>query len=197
VGVHQFVKRETSEVIVAQRLKRLATILDKLGRFPDMKLSRMQDIGGCRAILPGGRSEVLGVLRRIRRNRDVQRIYDYVVQSKATGYRAAHVVVLRDGRLIEIQLRTPNQHEWAVEVERVGSRLGVALKDGIGPPELVRFFERASYGLALEEEGQEVDRGSGANSTDSGQRSSPTTRVRLSPWRCSIFCSSTTTNSKS
>lgn len=158
VGVRQFVQRESSEVIVAQRLKRLPTILDKLGRFPNMKLARMQDIGGCRAILPGGRAEVLAVLRRIRRNWDVERLYDYVVQPKATGYRAVHVVVQRDGHLIEIQLRTPRQHEWALEIERMGSRLTVPLKDGVGPPELLRFYERAAYGLALQEEGQPVDK---------------------------------------
>lgn len=39
-----------SESIVAQRLKRMPTIIDKLRRFPDMNLSRMQDIGGCRAV---------------------------------------------------------------------------------------------------------------------------------------------------
>jgi putative GTP pyrophosphokinase len=103
----------------------------------------MQAIGGCRAILPGGRREVLGVLRRIRRNWEVERVYDYVVQPKATGYRAVHVVVFRDDRLIEIQLRTPRQHEWALAVERIGSRVGVAVKDGQGPPELIRYFERA------------------------------------------------------
>lgn len=39
------------EVITAQRIKRLSSISQKLQRFPDMKLSQMQDIGGCRAIL--------------------------------------------------------------------------------------------------------------------------------------------------
>ncbi len=37
--------------IVGQRLKRIATILKKLRRHPDMKLSRMHDIAGCRAVL--------------------------------------------------------------------------------------------------------------------------------------------------
>lgn len=35
---------------VAQRLKRLPTILDKIQRYPDMRLSRMQDIAGVRVI---------------------------------------------------------------------------------------------------------------------------------------------------
>ena len=38
--------------IVAQRLKRMPTIIDKLDRYPDMQLSTMQDIGGVRIIVP-------------------------------------------------------------------------------------------------------------------------------------------------
>ncbi len=37
--------------LVAQRIKRLSSITYKLKRFDKMLLSRMQDIGGCRAIL--------------------------------------------------------------------------------------------------------------------------------------------------
>ena len=38
--------------VVVQRLKRLKTIEDKLVRFPEMELYRMQDLGGCRVIVP-------------------------------------------------------------------------------------------------------------------------------------------------
>jgi ppGpp synthetase/RelA/SpoT-type nucleotidyltranferase len=38
------------EAIIAQRQKRFASIMNKLCREPDMKLSQMQDLGGCRAI---------------------------------------------------------------------------------------------------------------------------------------------------
>lgn len=36
---------------VTQRLKRSQTILDKLRREPTLDLSRMQDVGGCRAVV--------------------------------------------------------------------------------------------------------------------------------------------------
>jgi putative GTP pyrophosphokinase len=36
--------------IVGQRLKRMRTIVDKLGREPTMALSWMEDMGGCRAL---------------------------------------------------------------------------------------------------------------------------------------------------
>lgn len=158
VGLRQFVERESSDVIVSQRLKRMPTILGKLARLPSMKLSRMEDIGGCRAVLTGGAPEVAGVLHRIQRRWTVKRLRDYVTDPKATGYRAVHVVVERDERLIEIQLRTPRQHEWAVAVDRAVSRLGMPeLKDGNGPQDLTRYFERAAYAIALEESGALVD----------------------------------------
>lgn len=158
VGVRQFVRRESTEVVVSQRLKRLPTIVDKLTRHPSMKLTRMQDIGGCRAIL-ASRDEVDGVLARITRNWNVRKVFDYVEEPKPiTGYRAVHVVVEREERLIEIQLRTPRQHSWAIEIERAGSRLDLPrLKDGEGPEELVRYFELSALFLALQDTGETPD----------------------------------------
>lgn len=43
--------RHDDDPTVAQRIKRLPSIRHKLERIPGMKLSRMQDIGGCRAVL--------------------------------------------------------------------------------------------------------------------------------------------------
>lgn len=45
-------KRIDEHSICAQRLKRLPSIISKLRRNRNMKLSQMQDIGGCRAIMP-------------------------------------------------------------------------------------------------------------------------------------------------
>jgi putative GTP pyrophosphokinase len=158
VGVRQFVARESETIVVSQRLKRLPTIVDKLARFPNMKVTRMQDIGGCRAILGGGAGEVDGVFRRIRKNWEIVRVFDYEREPKETGYRALHIVVDRDRKMIEIQLRTPNQHRWATEVDRTGARLGVPLKDGVGPADLLLYFRHAAELLALEEAGERADR---------------------------------------
>lgn len=164
-GLRSFVKSESSELRVpgaklpvGQRLKREPQIAAKLQRYPAMKLSRMQDIGGCRAIMPGGAPEVAGVLARIQDRWDVVgKVQDYVQNPQSTGYRAIHVNVMRDGRRIEIQLRTPRQHEWATAVERTGLRLRMPLKEGGGDPNLLRYFELAAYGLALEESDQKAD----------------------------------------
>jgi hypothetical protein len=157
VGLRQFVERESSEVTVGQRLKRNPQILNKLGRFGSMRLTQMEDIAGCRAILPGGAEEVAGVLKRIRRNWDVIRIEDYAVCPKATGYRAMHVVVRRDGHPVEIQLRSPFQHEWAEAVERFAARTGFALKDGEGPPELLTYLDLVAWAMSAEERGERPD----------------------------------------
>ena len=162
VGVRQFVAAECdpgAEITVGQRLKRAPQIVAKLSRHPKMKLSRMQDIGGCRAILQGGPDEVQRVAARIERNWLIKHQKHYTLEDPApSGYRALHVVVERDGRLIEIQLRTPSQHEWAEAIERTDKRLGrFDLKSGRGPRVLLEYFRLAADGLAMEEAGQTPD----------------------------------------
>jgi len=158
MGLRSFVKSEGAPVVVAQRLKRMPTILDKLTRHTSMQLTRMQDIGGCRAVFPeGGFAYIDGVRRRMKRRRwDIVEEYDYIAVPKASGYRGIHVVVLRASRLIEIQLRTEAQHRWAETVEQLGSRSGHNLKDGQGPKEVLQYLERAAYGTALQESGQQL-----------------------------------------
>jgi ppGpp synthetase/RelA/SpoT-type nucleotidyltranferase len=157
VGLRQFVQRESETVVVGQRLKRMPQILSKLSRFSSMRLTQMEDIAGCRAILAGGASEVAGVLRRIRRNWDIIGIDDYVQNPKPTGYRAIHIVVRRDGHPVEIQLRTPEQHEWAEAVERVAARIRQPLKDGEGPRDLLTYFELVGWVMSIEERGEVPD----------------------------------------
>jgi hypothetical protein len=157
MGLRSMVKSEVpalkasgAHVPVVQRLKRREQILWKLARFPDSKLSNMGDIGGCRAVL-ANRAQVEGVLKRIRKNWDVHgRIRDMRDEAAPSGYRALHVIVVRDKRRIEIQLRTPREHEWALAVERTGVRLGYGLKEGEGPADLLEYFRLASHGLYLE-----------------------------------------------
>ncbi len=44
----------------------------------------------------------------------------------------------------------PQEHEWAVAVERTGTRLGIPLKEGLGPADLKEYFRLASYGIYLD-----------------------------------------------
>lgn len=144
-----------SHIEVSQRLKRIPTIVDKLRREPGMNLGRMADIGGCRAVLRG-LAEVQSVQSRYADDAVTVRTRDYVDQPKPDGYRAVHVIVRYQGRLIEVQLRTQTQHEWAYTVESVTSRFGLDVKAGGGPAPVRDWFAAVSEAMALEEHGQPV-----------------------------------------
>lgn len=144
-----------SQIEVSQRLERIPTIIDKLRREPGMNLGRMADIGGCRAVLRDV-DEVRRVQSRYAGAAVTVRTRDYVEQPKSDGYRAVHVIVRYHGRLIEVQLRTQVQHEWAYTVESVTSRFGLDIKAGGGPRPVHDWFVAVSEAMALEEYGEPV-----------------------------------------
>jgi putative GTP pyrophosphokinase len=161
VGLRSMVRTEDCKVEVTQRLKRIPTILDKLVREPAMELGRMQDFGGCRAVLESI-ADVRAVERRVtramvKRVSRTPRTSDYIATPRASGYRGVHLVVEYDGRAIEVQLRTQVMHEWAITVEQLSGRLQEDLKSGRGAQELVEWLGAASEAMALEEAGQVVD----------------------------------------
>jgi ppGpp synthetase/RelA/SpoT-type nucleotidyltranferase len=47
--------------------------------------------------------------------------------------------------LIEIQLRTPWQQEWATLVEDIDGAMRLTLKDESGPDELLRYLRALAY----------------------------------------------------
>jgi putative GTP pyrophosphokinase len=141
-----------------QRFKRMDRILFKLLRHPNMALSTMQDIGGCRVVF-----ERLDDLRRVERHisRSARwrgcRTEDHVSEPKADGYRGVHIITQRDDRWIEVQLRTQSQHEWASAVEDAESVTGFVVKDGGGPDDLRLYFKLAADRLAVQDEGRAAD----------------------------------------
>lgn len=136
-----------------QRFKRMERILYKLLRHTTMALSTMQDIGGCRVV-----ADTLDDLRRVERHirrsprwRD-SRVEDLIENAKPDGYRAVHIITKRDGRWIEVQLRTRAQESWATAVEEAESLTGFDVKDGAGPVDLRLYFKLASDRLALQDQ---------------------------------------------
>lgn len=75
--------RVQGRIEVAQRLKRLETLIGKLGREPG-NVTQMQDIGGVRAVLPSLR-DVYVVRRRLLKSWVVIRERDYIAQPKSSG----------------------------------------------------------------------------------------------------------------
>lgn len=154
-NLRHYVKRAGAEILIAQRLKRLPRIVEKLYRQPRMRLSQMQDVGGCRAILPSERA-VRDVLAGIRRNWDIITIDDYITEPKTDGYRGIHVIARKSDVPIEVQLRTTGQQDWADEVERIDGRVAYAVKDGEGPENIRQYMEVLSDVIATSEEGRSV-----------------------------------------
>jgi putative GTP pyrophosphokinase len=143
---------EVGEPVVAQRLKRLPTIAQKLVREPTMKLATMGDIGGVRTVVPD-QASAYHVARRLRKNWTITRFSDYVASPKADGYRALHLINRHGGQLIEVQIRTEFQDEWANLVEDFSREIVPGLKFGQGPPELRQLLIDLASSLAEFETG--------------------------------------------
>ena len=145
--------------VVGQRLKRLFTICDKLTREPTLRLSQMQDVGGCRVVVKDEaqlRALVADLTQQKRWNIVDQD--DYVTIPKPiSGYRAHHLIVRRDDRLIEVQVRTWLQHEWAELVERGDREHRLGLKDGRAAAEIVEYYRLGAALVASAERGEPAD----------------------------------------
>ena len=149
--------------LVAQRIKRLTSITSKLERFPSMRLSRMQDIGGCRAVVTSRpRVDELADLYQdsVRLKHElVGEPDDYIRNPKTSGYRGIHLVyryhsdrnATYEGLQIEMQLRSRLQHAWATAVETVGTFTKQALKSSQGEDRWLRFFAVMGSEMALRE----------------------------------------------
>ncbi len=151
-----------NNIIVAQRLKRLDSIVNKLKREPSMSLWAIQDLGGCRFIVPSI-DEVYYYSEKYKNSR-IRHIftkeYDYIKNPKTSGYRSLHVVYeyhsdqnddYNKNMLIEIQFRTHLQHLWATAVETMGLFTNESLKAGKGSEDTKRFFALVSSLFAIRE----------------------------------------------
>jgi ppGpp synthetase/RelA/SpoT-type nucleotidyltranferase len=113
----------------------------------------MEDIGGCRIVLPTEQDVRRVADRILNRWGPDARLTDYITDPKPDGYRGLHIVERRDGRLIEVQLRTQGQHEWAEAVEELEPATGYRLKDGAGPVDLRQYLHTAAERIARAESG--------------------------------------------
>lgn len=146
--------------VVSQRLKRFRSVASKLFRSSS-RLSQMQDIAGCRAVVETVEQvrEVVQRLEKSRTTHELVRTYDYLTNPKSSGYRSYHLVYRFNssrypehcGMLCEAQVRTRRQHAWATAVEVTGFFRGEDLKDGKGDARWLRFFYLVASGIAMRE----------------------------------------------
>lgn len=143
-------KKVSSKVVVARRLKQLSTIIDKLERptldgtsTNSIKMTRMQDIAGCRAIVRNTK-ELYALKERLEKSESVHRIThekDYLSSPKESGYGGYHLIYSCYEGLaeehpwkkasVEVQLRTQLQHAWATSLEIIDTLEDINLKTSI------------------------------------------------------------------
>lgn len=154
------VSRLGLNAVVVQRLKRSRSILAKLSR-DSMRLTQMQDIGGCRAVVPTV-EDVYNLRDKFYRSRSKHVLVsedDYIANPKTSGYRGVHLVYRflsavkpeYNNLLLEVQLRSTVQHAWATAVETVGAVVGQALKSSQGESLWLSYFQLASLALEYSE----------------------------------------------
>ena len=153
------IRRHGSNPIVAQRLKRMPTIIDKLRRYSAMQLTTMQDIAGIRAIL----STVTQAEKLTEEYLNSSFSHELISQKNyiesprnEDGYRSIHLIYQYtnkrnphyDGLRLELQIRSRLQHIWATAVETMGTFLGQALKSRQGDKAWLYFFAITSSAFA-------------------------------------------------
>lgn len=138
-----------SSYYIAQRVKRKPQIVRKLRRL-SVRLTQLQDIGGCRIIVENNEN-VDQLISFIRDNVtkicgfSLRRVTDYREKGRdQTGYRSAHLLLERDGRSLELQIRSRIQHYWAESIERTSVIYGRHLKEQEGDPAVIDYFRQLS-----------------------------------------------------
>jgi uncharacterized UPF0146 family protein len=163
IRLRDVARKINPDSLVAQRIKRLASIKLKLELQPEMKMSQMQDLGGCRAIMKDVQEldELVDIYKHKSRGikHTLHKEQDYVANPKSSGYRGIHLVYkygsdkssdFKDMR-IEIQMRTLMQHAWATAVETVGTFINMPLKSSLGDQGWLRFFALMGSAMAISE----------------------------------------------
>jgi ppGpp synthetase/RelA/SpoT-type nucleotidyltranferase len=160
----------SADALTARRIKRLSSIAIKLQQNSTMRLTQMQDIGGCRAVLNSVSDveELVKVYEKAKAKQpnttDRPMLYsksDYISKPKLDGYRGVHLIMKYqsgtkseyNGQKIEIQIRSALQHAWATSVETCQTFTGQALKSKIkkASDTWLRFFALMSSAIALRE----------------------------------------------
>lgn len=124
--VNRLSHRQDSNSVCTYRIKRIESIVGKLQRYPKMEVHRMADIAGCRCIMTT-ESDAIKLYQRFLKYAakkssriEVKSENNYIKAPKDSGYRSIHLNVFLSShpdKVIEIQIRSLEQHNWATLVE--------------------------------------------------------------------------------
>ena len=133
--------------------KSTGALIEKLHR-ETIRLTQVQDIAGCRIIVPDilEQDRVVASLRTVFPDADL----DDRREDPSYGYRAVHIVVQFSGSLVEIQVRSSVQHIWAELSEKLSDVVDSAIKYGGGPPDIQDLLANASSMIASFEKLEEI-----------------------------------------
>ncbi len=129
---------------IASRTKQISSVIAKLKRMNRSNLARIEDIVGCRVIVPTLLEQERLALRCAQLN-VTRNPRDYRRDSQ-NGYRAVHFTIrATTDQLVEVQLRTELQHTWARLTERMAAIVHPDLKYGGGPAHERRILDLLSF----------------------------------------------------
>ena len=125
--------------------KSTTSIIEKLRR-ETIRLSQMQDIAGCRLVVPNVSAQ----------DQVVERLKGALPKAVAVdrrkrpsfGYRAVHIIATARNKLVEIQVRTEFQHLWAQLSEKLSDVRDPAIKYGGGDSETQKWLSAISRLIA-------------------------------------------------
>lgn len=149
IAIQNWFRADNASYIIVQRLKRNPQILKKLRRL-NTRLTQLQDIGGLRIIVDQN-SDVDRLIEyitdKLKRQTSIviKRTVDYRKKGRDdSGYRAAHIIMEKDGVSLELQIRSRIQHYWAELIERTSVIYGYVIKELEGDERVIKYFKELS-----------------------------------------------------
>lgn len=144
---------ENCDVRVAGRLKRLPSIVRKVGREQIVNLGQLADLIGIRIVCSSAASADR-ICASVSRQPNFKKTIDYIADPRDTGYRCRHCIIRVDQEWpstkeiasfdVEIQVRSWWQHLWALISEGYGEQV----KEGGGSKEVRSYLQALSKRIA-------------------------------------------------
>ena len=128
--INSVLQKIDKNAVMVYRIKRIESINSKLLRQPKMDLSRMEDIAGLRCIVKNEETvyKLKNALEDIS-SLKISLLHDYIKEPKENGYKSLHLKVNVDSKVLELQIRTDSQHDWATLVEITDEVFDTRLKE--------------------------------------------------------------------